>query len=55
VNYDSLVGVLVEAVKEQDVKLKEQQAERESLAATVRDLQQRNESLEKRLLALEAK
>lgn len=50
-NYDSLVGVLVEAVKEQDAKLREQQA----LIKLLQEENERLENLEQRLLALEAK
>ena len=55
INYSALVGVLVQAVKEQDAKLQEQRAERDSLAASVRALQAKNEQLEQRLIALETR
>jgi microcompartment protein CcmK/EutM/uncharacterized protein YggL (DUF469 family) len=48
VNYASLVGVLVEAVKEHQ-KITEQQQ------VLIKELQEKNSSLEQRLLALEAK
>jgi hypothetical protein len=39
VNYSALVGVLVEAVKEQDVKLKEQQKSISALSQKVSELE----------------
>jgi hypothetical protein len=52
VNYASLVGVLVEAVKEQQAQHK---AEIDSLKAEVQDKNSRLEQLEQRLIALEGK
>jgi polyhydroxyalkanoate synthesis regulator phasin len=62
VNYASLVGVLVEAVKEQQGIVKEQQKDYQKLLegqqTLIKELQEKNnrlEQLEQRLLVLEGK
>ena len=53
VNYASLVGVLVEAVKEQQAEVNEQKAIIQKQQEAFQKLQEKNEMLAQRLLALE--